>query len=649
LPWLKDPDERVRWAAVDAVGRVGEGNHAAFPELTPLLDDPSPAVRSEAALALLRAGDLSQAVAVLSDPDERLRSAARDFLAARRLVPEPVRQAVASGWLITPQALGLVRESPDGEGVLLQCLACVDVQQVAAVAVFLGRSGLDVLIERLDEPGARVTVVQAIESRLKRISGVAWLAMHLDRFEPGERERLVRASAHCCTPEGFVDLCRKAGLEPPGDSWHGPTGPFHLDAEKFLENPSPAIRARACRSLAAAGRPDLLEWALSDPEPAVRIAAAEGLDRLRKPEVYEVLLDDPEPRVRDAVAFLLEQRGRFPAVPLLTVEALRVAAHSAATESDVARLAAAVTARPDLLRDLTLERAVELAVTLQDHETGFASLVQHRPELLPWAIRNRSRINLTRPAVARSLTEWVRALGPEEALEHWFPLLRLAGGIGALAAESVQALRRAAHLDRARGLFLQALEHPEPDLREVARRVLGPLGRLLLQQPWGPEELAEAARWIPVDGGERLVEPLARAITPDNLPQLLADPNPDVRASLADVLRRRGRLDDLPLSGALADPDPSVRRAFARLAAEAGLFFPEAVPVWLELGEGMLRQAVPTLRDLLFHFDREVRRCAAEALVSLGPEAAEARPALEALVDDAELGELARRALDLMG
>ncbi|MEW6279663.1 MAG: HEAT repeat domain-containing protein, partial [Candidatus Eremiobacterota bacterium] len=144
-----------------------------------------------------------------------------------------------------------------------------------------------------------------------------------------------------------------------------------------------------------------------------------------------------------------------------------------------------------------------------------------------------------------------------------------------------------------------------------------------------------------------LAQRLADHLTPAAYVRLLDSPEPAVRAMLPRVLRLRQQgLDDLDLTLALSDPDPFVRRAFWLLLAEMGRFAPEVLPAWLELEDAAerIRPCIQAVIPVLFHHDPHLRRAAIEALSLV--QADEARPALEALREDPDLGERARLALE---
>lgn len=129
---LQDPDSQVRLEAVHALRQLTAGEHVLVEHLQPLLKDPDPAIRGQAAASLLSSGPHPQAERVIRDQATR-----GDLLERVAALKALVKWGSQSAYDIA--AAGLNDPQPAIRAVAATILARIDARQcVASLVTLLG-------------------------------------------------------------------------------------------------------------------------------------------------------------------------------------------------------------------------------------------------------------------------------------------------------------------------------------------------------------------------------------------------------------------------------------------------------------------------------------------------------------------------------
>ena len=524
---LQHPSSRVREAAVTAVHQAERRDLSG--ELVRIASsDADPALRtlSFEALRSLRAGQsLPAAVAGLTDPDHRARTA------AIRLVGE----------LGGPDVIELLRhQSMDSEPSVR-----------AAAARALGALGAESaqpdFLRLLADPNATVreaAVLAAMEARLRPLLP-SMVPLLLD-------------------PEGSVRLAAATAIGGLGDRSVVPAL-----VRAFPEAPSDLRKAiaEAVSRLDVSAVPGLVELLLESPDVESKLAVTSTLGRLRSPGAVEALVRlsrGPEPSVRAASLQALGRSGRSAGV---AVAALEEAVVAGLADADDAVRARAV----DATAVLGLEgRGRTLVALLQDDPSAE---VRERAALAIGLLRV--------PGGEEALIAACRRTEP--------PAVRAAAALAAGAFDPNSLVVRVLEMpdeSAVRGL-LRARRQSDPWFRLLGRRLSRARElelRALASPSAGEAQLLLADGMLGTfEAGERvkLIHGLRAFQGEEGLSALLRtvreDPSPEVRTAALTAVGELLDTEELLTTGsrALGDPSLMVRRAavnlFSRVSPERSL------------------------------------------------------------------------------
>jgi HEAT repeat protein len=252
---LRDENAGVRSAAAMMVGRARLVNVA--PAARPLLNDPSPFVRSAAIYALLRNGlDVersSLAAMLLDDPSPRVRAQAAFILGE-------LRDPSARGPLLDA-AKGGLRKTPTPELKMMQI-------QIAEALVKLG------------EQDQVQTVRAALYPQNPEDLEIAALAVQVigELRDKSSASELINLTAFKDKQGNRMPAEIRLGAAQAMAKLGNTRGSFIAD--EFLTNPMAALRSQAAHVYGETGRVEnlaKLEMLLNDPEARVRVAAAAAI------------------------------------------------------------------------------------------------------------------------------------------------------------------------------------------------------------------------------------------------------------------------------------------------------------------------------------------------------------------------------------
>ncbi len=288
IEFTSDADPRVRANALEALVRVPKRLEA---QAAAALKDPSPAVRSVAAMAVGRAGIKSLAAslrALQNDPSEYVQAAAIMGLGKLGQSPDP---SPLAGWLLgsssvklrshaafvlgelgNPSAAALLRDAlrqgaPRGQEAEWQLFKL----QVAEARAKLGETSQLEVIQAALYPGSP----DGFEAAMLATQILGQLK---DRAAEGTLIPLIEGSKATGPSQAPTELRLTAGhaLARLGHK----AGAADL-AREFAKDESPVIRAQVAAILADAGTvqdlPGLEQWMTKSSEPQVRLAAASAL------------------------------------------------------------------------------------------------------------------------------------------------------------------------------------------------------------------------------------------------------------------------------------------------------------------------------------------------------------------------------------
>jgi HEAT repeat protein len=275
---LADPDDAVRLAAVRVTRTLG----GPVRELQPLLTDPDPAVRAEAAATLLDGDGMSVLRQMSSDGDPSLRRIAVRALGSvragdvSRVVigvlddPNPSVRATAAQVLPTVDPEHAVRP-------LVDMLADPDSAVRSAAADALGRTG---------QPA-----VAAVMPALDRPRSVAGALLALERLPVGDQADLVRRFARRAMDRALSDHDHAVRLGDGGD-------PRRLLLRDALTSSAELQAVNAIRAVAVTTDGSVLREAidnLQSRDPDQRAAAVELLDSSKEASFLRPLVTIWEP------------------------------------------------------------------------------------------------------------------------------------------------------------------------------------------------------------------------------------------------------------------------------------------------------------------------------------------------------------------
>jgi HEAT repeat protein len=531
---LKEPNEALRIATAEALGRVGAGP-ATVPALVALLDDASPEIRTAGARAL---GELKGAagaavpalVPLLQETDDGVRQAAAEAVAEIGALSGDAIAALTAGLASSDNAVRAQTAEALGEiGVAAE-------QAVEALSVALVddnervRASAAQALARMGEAAAEAVpeLVDALSDPDNWVSALAAEALgEIGEDAAAAAPALVRALRHA---NPLVRANAAEALGQIGDGARAAVGPLTA----ALADAEDGVRVQALRALGeiggldAAARSTLLAT-VDDANPEVRSAAVAALGRCG-PDAAAAgalrrLLADPSEEVKVALTTALPRLAGAEAAPVLGA-LLRDdgAAVQAAAAQALGRLGpAAASTGADLLR-LT--------------QTG-------AEEVREAALR---AIDLIEPpeTVAACLA----------CLTDGCPAVRVLASGGLMKGDALP--------ESAAPALVEALRDPEIQVRANAARALTRLAEL-------PEDAVPALQECAADAddGLRLHAILALRRAPagqsrEALVVLLADVNPRIRLLAVQALLEADTEDGearAVLVQALADAARRVRKA----------------------------------------------------------------------------------------
>jgi len=554
---LTDPEKEIRVAAAKGLGMLHYG--MAVPQLCAALKDHAPVVRRAAADALgLIGGErpVDPLIDLLHDIAPEVRQSATDAL--RKIGPPAVRALCKSltsdNAPVRLSAVQILAQIGDSRVVKPLCNLLNDpdanVRQAAAKAlVKFGAASLEPLCAALRDKDAAVRAAAA--EAIERI-GVpgdpvtqAWMTM----ARPFEWERIARF--------GTVAL-----------------DPLFLT----LTHPKVTMRTDAIRALGEIHDERVLEpllKCLSDPEREVRDAVAYALVRLRDSRVLTPLIDmmaRGKPIEREAAATALGFLGDVRAViPLINMLRDEVGAVSMAASEALIRigpgaeqaLVTIIINGPASMRKLAAETLEKIGVP-------------NDPKVQVWM------------AVLHNNWVWARSYGELAVVPAVAALRDPDQHIRCAAVELLGDLRDIRTIIP----LCQLLRDPHPDVRTTVSKVLGKMGKFV-------------------------VEPLLDALEEDDW---------QIRLAAARGLGSTGDQRALePLSRALHDKDSRVREMVARSIEQLGFPLDPASECWYVVAKqdwdktvALGQHALEPLRNALHDPVGKIRQDAVEALGRVG-------------------------------
>lgn len=277
LALLRHPDPRERWNAALNLGYRRE--RSAVPDLVAALRDPHPNVSCLAAWALGRLGDRTATPAMV----EALgRALANPFVLTQLLVP-------SLGRLRDPRALpvllDVVRTSPDSgdREQAVEAIARLPGMHVQEYLYQLAHDRDENVREAALRPPRRNVDLPVLPGEVLRLDAPDLRVANLGDYQPPEDAPIGMARAE---RRPLRELCDEAQRGP---------NPARGNAILFLGNRRGVDRTTA----------QVLIGFLEDPDPAIRWKAAKSLGKLRRTDAVPALLramDDPDKDVREDVA-----------------------------------------------------------------------------------------------------------------------------------------------------------------------------------------------------------------------------------------------------------------------------------------------------------------------------------------------------------
>jgi len=268
---LADPEAEVRLAAVETLRQLAGYGTGLAQLLRPILDDPEPAVRTRAALAILHLGPDAQAA-------QTLLALARSPVAAER-----VRALMAMSEWADPAAYRLAAEGASDPNAGVRCAA------VRAAAHISGQGAMDLLIEAL---GDETTAVR--ESAAVALAGLGEPALNAilqalaqPRLEAGALSALTQMSVPLPAAR-LLDYARtKVSLGLQYADWRNSLAGLGTSSEPLRllsDSLSAAARSQALRAIEAVGLLDdagtatLVLQGLQSRDPGQQANALEMID-----------------------------------------------------------------------------------------------------------------------------------------------------------------------------------------------------------------------------------------------------------------------------------------------------------------------------------------------------------------------------------
>ena len=555
-----DPNESVRWAAVEALGRIGEAATAAIDPLAVALTDMSRAVRSAAATALGRIGPapaiIDPLIAALGDQGDDLMPGCHPSVRRSRLAtdddvyeqegeepPDLFSGGASGGAVRQAAAMALAHLGPQAAGAVAALVVALydpekDVQDSAATA--LGQIGAASVEPMIDALHCR---------RVRRLAGRVLSEVGSDAVEA-------------------------------------------LGA--ILDDPEIAVRRTAVRALGNIGVAGIgpLMTALGDRDKRVRLDAVRGLGSIGRPAAGALvsILGNRNATVRRETATVL---GKM--IPLLA-EAVGPLVTALADKKKKVRRTAAVA-----LGNVgpAAEPAVgPLVAALDDpDEAVICAAAKSLGKIGPAAEAAVTRLILLLPVSGETPShEAGPTSGRPRPGNRGIQASRVAaealGRIGASAAPAAEALR-------------VALTASDKSLSRAAADALGKIGRpggeqlcRILSDPAASDDAKLTAVTILGQMG---------AASVGTMISLLDDPG--LRSAAVATLAKIGRPAIERLAVALLHPEKIVRQKAAEIL---GMIGPDAAAV------------IGPLSARLADSEADVRKVAAEALGKTGPCAARA-------------------------
>jgi HEAT repeat protein len=448
---LAHPDDTVRQGIIRCIAWIGPVGGIDL--VAPLIHDPSPEVRAEAASAIGRLGDEDAAMLLfelLSDPNELIQESAMAALSrmeSERVVPLLLQALSSPDEVIRIRAAETLTRLRDPDTApSLMVLARDEKEAVRRAAVKA--------LGEVDAPG----VAQLLRSALLDKGSLV-------------RQQAVISLGKLQDPDSVSDLL------------------------PLLDDPDPKLRFVVIRSLGQIRSPDTvprLLLFLADKRKELRFAAVEALGSIRAVAAVRPLLaalSEPDRNLRRAVAESLGSIGDPQAIPplLIALEDEHWSVRCAAATA-LGRIGSAKTTLPLLSRldeeDPTVRRAAaaalgelrdaraasRLAEALKDpglQATALEALRRIGVAALPDLERSFSR---TPPEVRRLLVNLLGELDDRRARRML--LAALADDAASVRAEAALALGESGLLDALRPLMDLKASDPSPDVRQAASAAL---------------------------------------------------------------------------------------------------------------------------------------------------------------------------------
>jgi len=684
LPALHDPDDDVRMYAVWALGIQGADAHAALPEVSARLKDPSPFVRQAGIFAVRRiAASPEEAVpalvTLLGDADLDIRfSVGREIARfgpgavppVRKLLADPSievrRQAVVTLGLIGPDAAAAV---PDLLALLRDPQAGLQDDTSEALAG-IGAPALSALADALEPERdsalrkiAILALARAGQPAVPLLTGVLTdrdpsvrlqAVTALGRIGPAAVPALVNVFKNDPDTEVRQEAARVFGSMKADD-------PGVLPAlSTALQDSADAVRGQAIQSLRQLTPADEalikeLTPVLADKNLDVRLDAIRFLGGLGPAAVPPLvaLLRDPEVKVRQRVIESLEEI-RAPADVLFPPLAALLKDASATTRQNAVNILwrcgpQGVPLLREALKDMNdLVRVAAVWSLHQALQQGYAEPKEMFPVLVP-ALQD------PHATVRGGATVALSRFGAQ-ALPHLEGMLKDSDpGVRQYTVLALQNLQ--ANSQAVLGLLVQAQQDENPGVRAAAAVALAQFGPPAVPHLLAALKDKDESVWkkateglVKVQGGKSVAVELSKALQDESLP---------VRQGAAYALHRFGADAVAPLIEALKDKAPGVVREAAdslkAIGPEANSAMAPLAVLAVESNDARVRQtsvlamlsitgqyrfrddpakAVPNLIKLLDSPDPDNRLQAALLLGVLGPTAKDAAPTLLKVAQD---------------
>jgi HEAT repeat protein len=584
---LNDDEWRVRWAAAQALGKIG--NPQAVPALIQALKDENEWVRLAAAWTLGKIGSpaIPTLLEVLKDKDWRMRQAAAEVLGKigdPQAVPaliEALKDEDRRVRLVAAEALG--KMGLPAIPPLIQALKDRDEDARLAAAWVLGKIG---------DPQAVLALLEALKDDKDE-----WVRYQMKEALVEIGMPAVPALLEALKGEDVRDV-RQAAAEVLGEIGDPRAVPALLEALK--DEDVRDVRRAAALALGEIGDPRavpaLLE-AIKDED--VYWAAARALGKIGDPRAVPALLEAlKDQRMRLSATEALGKIGDPQALPAL-LEALKD-------------------------KDWGVRRAAAEALGEFCDPQAAPALMEALEDEVEW-VRYAAAKALERIPKRQAIPTLIQALKNEKSWVRDMAVVALKGELW----ERQRAVEILGEIGSpAVPVLLEALKDEDLKVRWLAAQALGKIG-----DPRAVPALLEALKdqWMRLSA----TEALGKIGDPQAVPALLEalkDENKWIRKAAVSALGEIGDRQALPaLMEALKDRDENVRRAAAEALGEIGdrqalLALMEALKdedKWMRyaaaeaLGEIGDRQALPALVEALKDWYGDVRRAAAEALWKL--------------------------------